>query len=79
MEEEARGANLDLRVSAFAMLSIEIFTTGMLKCRNAKWRNKCKTLSIQSNGAGEFEHDQRDTVALHNQSISYDSVRKNNS
>jgi hypothetical protein len=32
MEEEARGAKLHLGVSAFAMLSIEIFTTGMPKC-----------------------------------------------
>jgi hypothetical protein len=43
----------------------EIFTTGFPKCRNAKLQNKCKTLQIQSNGAGEFKYDQRATVALH--------------
>jgi hypothetical protein len=43
----------------------EIFTIGILKCRNAKWKNKRKTLRIQSNGVGEFEYDWRATVSLH--------------
>jgi hypothetical protein len=43
----------------------ETLTTGIVKCRNAKWRNKCKTLRIPSNGAGDFEYDRRATVALH--------------
>jgi hypothetical protein len=42
----------------------ENFTSGMSKCRSAKWRNKRKTLRSQSNGAGEFEYDQRAIVAL---------------
>jgi hypothetical protein len=43
----------------------EFFTTGMSKFQNEKWRNKRKTLRNQSNGASEFEYDQRVTVALH--------------